>query len=259
MDYLYDGSFEGLLTCIYHNYYQEPATGIYRQEYYQPVLMINSTDVITKPVLAARVYEAIAKKISLDSLDLVYHTFVSSSPVKENLILNYLRLGFRMRAKVDAYHSHPDVHPLHKVAHQVTAEVHRFLGLLRFADTGQFLYAALSPDHHILPLIADHFADRLANERWIIHDKKRKLAVVYDGHNSNKNHFSSQRQWYLTDFPHHGEFSLPQEEQNYQELWQLYFSQISIESRCNPSLQSHFVPRRYRSHLVEFQASARKK
>ncbi len=252
MDYLYDGSFDGLLTCVYHNYYQETASGIFPEEYYQPALMTDSTAVVTDPELSNRVYKAIEKKISVDSLARVYHAYLSSAVNKENLILNYIRLGFRMGSKVDLYHSHPDVHPLHKVARQVTFEVHRLYGLLRFADTGRFLYAGLSPDHNILPLIADHFADRLASERWIIHDQKRKLAVIYDGTNLNKNDLLPQRRWYLTDFPHHWEASLPKEEQYFQELWQLYFKQISIESRCNPRLQSHFVPHRYRHHLVEF-------
>lgn len=252
MEYLYDGSFDGLLTCIYRNYYQEPASGIYQQECYHPTLMIDSTVVVTDSVLAARVYEAIPAKISEDSLNLIYHTYLSSAANKENLILRYLRLGFRMGPKIDLYHSHPDVYPLQKVARQVTLEVHRFLGLLRFADTGRFLYAVLAPDHNILPLIADHFADRLAHERWIIHDQKRNLAVVYDGQDINKN--STQAQWYLTDFSHHLIQSLPEKEQYYQQLWQLYFNQIAIETRCNPRLQSHSVPLRYRSHLTEFQA-----
>lgn len=255
MEYLYDGSFEGLLTCIYYHYYQEPATGICPQEYYQPTFMTDHTVVTTDPDLAARVYAGIENKISSDSLDLVYDTFLSSTPDKDNLILNYLRLGFRMGSKVDLYHTHPAVYPLHKAARQVTREVHRYLGLLRFADTGRFLYAALSPDHHILPLIADHFADRLANERWIIHDQKRQLAVVYDGPNRNS---STQRGWYLTNFPYHMDSSLPKEERYFQELWQLYFYEISIESRCNPRLQSNFVPLRYRRHLVEFQLPSHK-
>ncbi len=258
MDYLYDGSFEGLLTCIYYNYYGEKASGIYRQEDYQPTLMIDSTEVITEPLLAARVYKAIEYKISKTSLDLVYHTFVSCTSNKENLILNYLRLSFRLGSRVDLCHTHPDVYPLRKAAHKVTAEVHRFLGLLRFADAGNFLYAVLSPDHYILPLIADHFADRMAGERWIIHDQKRSLAVVYDGHHTDEDKSGPERKWYITDFPHPGPLPLSQNEQYFQELWQLYFDKISIESRRNPRLQAQFVPYRYRNNLVEFKTSFHK-
>ncbi len=254
MDYLYDGTFDGLLTCIYHNYYQEAADGIYPQEYYQPSLISNSGLVTSNPDHAVRVYKAIEEKISADSLALVYHTFLSSCPGKENIILNYLRLGFHMGAKIDFYHSHPQVHPLHKIARQVTKEVHRFLGLLRFADKGKFLYSSLSPDHDILPLIADHFAERLGNERWIIHDQKRSLAIIYDGQNIHEKKLYPQRQWYLINFDHKLESSMP-EEDCYQELWKLYFTKISIDSRRNPRLQSQFIPQRYRQHLIEFEPS----
>ena len=39
IDYLYDGTFEGLLTCIYENYYTEKASGIFREEAYQSNLL----------------------------------------------------------------------------------------------------------------------------------------------------------------------------------------------------------------------------
>jgi len=254
VDYLYDGSFDGLLTCIYHNYYQEAADGIYPREHYQPSLISKNIIVASNPVNASRVYRAIEEKISEDSLALVYRAFVSSCPDKENIILNYLRLGFRMGAKIDFYHSHPKVHPLHKIARKVSREVERILGLLRFADNGSFLYAGLSPDHDILPLIADHFADRMKNERWIIHDQKRNLAVIYDGNNKCENKLYPQREWYLVNFEHKPDTPIP-EEDGYQELWKLYFSKICIDSRRNPRLQSHFIPLRYRKHLVEFQPS----
>ncbi|MDD4803177.1 MAG: TIGR03915 family putative DNA repair protein [Syntrophomonas sp.] len=253
MDYLYDGSFDGLLTCIYHHYYNETAAGIYQQEYYQPTLLLSSVAVCTDPTLAKRVYQAIEDKISANALVKVYHVYLSSSPDKEELILNYLRLGFKLGAKVDLYHSHSAVYPVHKLDRKVTAETHRFLGLLRFRDSGNFLYAALSPDHHILTLLADHFADRLAGERWVIHDQKRNLAIVYDGKGHCRDNSLLQFKWYLTNFSYHMQADLPPEESHWQLLWQHYFQRISIESRCNPRLQSHFVPQRYRRHLLEFQ------
>jgi len=115
------------------------------------------------------------------------------------------------------------------------------------------LYAALSPDHNILSLIADYFADRMPNECLIIHDQKRKLAIICDGQKQNKDKSSTKSKWYLTDFTYYCEDFTTRGEQYWQELWQLYFHQISIESRYNPRLQSHFVPQRYRRHLVEFQ------
>lgn len=252
MEYLYDGSFDGLLTCIYYHYYHAPAAGIFQQENYQPGLLAENMVVMAESALANRVYRAIEEKISSDALAIIYHVYLSSSLNKENLILNYVRLGFQMGAKVDLHHSHPAVHPIHKLDKKVTGEVQRLLGLIRFQDTGNFLYAAISPDHHILTLIADHFADRLAGERWIIHDQKRRLAIIYDGQNRFDDKSAMQHQWYLTDFSYDLEENSTQEDQQWQELWRLYFNRISIESRYNLRLQSQFVPQRYRRHLLEF-------
>jgi len=132
LEYLYDGSFDGLLTCIYHHYYREAATGIYQQEFYQPTLMLGSTVVLTEPALAARVYKAVEDKISAHALNIIYHVYLSSSPEKEKIILDYLRLGFCMGAKVDLYYSHPSVYSIHKFDRQVTGEAHRFLGIATF-------------------------------------------------------------------------------------------------------------------------------
>ncbi|WP_054696996.1 TIGR03915 family putative DNA repair protein [Syntrophomonas palmitatica] len=251
MDYLYDGSFDGLLTCVYYNYYREKANGIYYREGYQPSLADSSCDVVTNPDYAHRVYKAIEEKLSGNSLHNIYHTFLSSCPDKENLILNYLRLGFRLGAKLDSYHTHPDVQPLHKTARKVTLEVHRLLGLLRFSDNGKFLHAKITPDHNILPLLADHFAERLKNERWLIEDCKRYLAVIYDGQNKN-NRPNTQRPWYLLNLEQPLDSAIL-EQDPYEELWKLYFYKICIDSRRNPRLQAQFVPYRYRKHLVEFQ------
>ena len=38
-DYLYDGTFEGFLTCVYHHYYTEQAAGICLKAEYQSSLL----------------------------------------------------------------------------------------------------------------------------------------------------------------------------------------------------------------------------
>jgi len=250
MDYLYDGTFDGFLTCIYHNYYDEAADGIYPREFYQPSLMNRWMLVTPDQQHAARVYQAIEEKMAGDSLHNIYYAFLAQYPNKETIILNYIRLGFRMGSTIDSYHTHPHVQPLHKIARKVTAEVHRFLGLLRFSDNGRFLHARLAPDHNILPMLADHFAERLKHERWIIEDEKRNQAVIYDGFSRPKG--SRQRHWYIIclDDPLNCEAGA---EDPYQELWKLYFNRIAIESRRNLRLQAQFVPRRYRKNLLEFE------
>ncbi|NLI93885.1 MAG: DNA metabolism protein [Peptococcaceae bacterium] len=244
MDYLYDGSFEGLLTSIYLHYYEEKAEGIYPETNYQYSLMSPSRIVHTDSLLAAKVYDAIERKISHDSLRSVFYVYLSSHPCKENLILKYLLLGFKLGYKIEGYHTHPDILPVIETARKVSFEAHRFLGLLRFAESDNFLYAAFEPDHNILMLIADHFAERLQRENFIIHDRKRDLAVVYN-----------QKDWILSDFHLHKDILFSNSETYFQTLWTEYFTHIGIDSRKNKKLQAHFVPQRYRRNLIEFRMS----
>ena len=54
-DYLYDGTFEGFLTCVYHHYYTEPAAGICLKEEYQSSLLGGFQEVHTDLEKADRV------------------------------------------------------------------------------------------------------------------------------------------------------------------------------------------------------------
>ena len=115
------------------------------------------------------------------------------------------------------------------------------LGLIRFQlYKNNIYYAALEPDHNIAELIAPHFADRMADQNWIIHDLKRNLAVVYN-----------QNEWFSTTFTLEHKLKLEVEEQYYQKLWQQYYDSIAISNRLNPKLQKNFMPQRYWKHLVE--------
>jgi probable DNA metabolism protein len=133
MDYLYDGSFEGFLCCVYLHYYEEKASGIYVQTRYQNKLFQPYKIVDTNYERAERVYEAIESKISSRALKRVYYLLLSNYEEKENIALNYLRLGFRLGAKVDSYHSHPAVYEAQQVARKVANEAHRLAGLVRFS------------------------------------------------------------------------------------------------------------------------------
>lgn len=244
MDYLYDSTFDGLLTCIYYSYYQDKVQAIYPQDHYQFSIVNPSRIIITDTALSSKVYEAIQNKISPQALKQAYYVFLSNHPMKETLILKYLQLGFKLGHKIDSFHTHPEVLPIFRTARKVSFETHRFYGLLRFVETRHFLYASFEPDHNILILLAEHFADRLAEENFIIHDRRRDHAVIYD-----------KQGWYLTDFKTQKNIITSETEAFYQELWTRYFIHIGIKSRQNKRLQNQFVPQRYRNNVVEFRKS----
>ncbi|QIB70629.1 DNA metabolism protein [Aminipila butyrica] len=241
VDYLYDGSFEGFLTCIYWHYYGEKASGIYPAAQYQPSLFYGFTEVQTEAEKATRVYEAIEKKISAYDLQRIYRVFLSSVENRELLLLNYIRLGFKEGSKTSLLHGNPYVFPVAQAEKKIGAEVHRLYGLLRFSVLeGDILYAVVEPDHDILEFMAEHFSDRYKHDPFILHDKRRGKALVAQG-----------GEWYITAFT---EANLPQfsaQEQEYRALWKKYFQTIAIQERTNPTCQKNFMPVRYWKHLTE--------
>lgn len=241
VDYLYDGTFEGFLTCVYHHYATEPASGIFHKDTYQPSLLTESKEVLSEEAFANRVYRGIKKNISSFDLERIYKVFLSSSPEKENLLLRYLQLGFQMGGEISRLHGNPIVFDVQKVDRQVGFEVHRYKGLIRFTVLANgVMYSDVEPDHDVLELLADHFTVRFRDDPFIIHDKKRNKAMIAAG-----------GQWYICEF---NETSLPnqaKEELDYQRLWRNYFDTIAIKERTNKKCQKNFMPVRYWKHLTE--------
>lgn len=245
VDYLYDGTFEGLLTCIYAHYYQEKASGIYSEKNYQANLLHGFVPIKTEEEKATRVYDAIAQKISAYDLGRIYKAFLSCAEAKEIKILQYVRLGFKEGPRISSLHGNPIVFAVQEAEQKVGIEVHRLYGLIRFSvmktPTGQeILYCPLEPDNDVLELLAPHFTDRFAHDPFIIHDQTRKKALI-----------AAEKQWYISDFTQEDVPDISPEEENYRTLWKKYFETIAIKERINPKCQKRCMPVRYWKNLTE--------
>lgn len=248
VDYLYDGTFEGFLTCVHAHYYEEKASGIFIKENYQANLLCDCRFVETDEGKAVKVYEAIEKKISRDDLRRIYRVFLSSKEDKENLLFRYILLGFKVGSGINQLHSNPVVFAVQQRENKVSYETHRIKGLARFsalrntAGCGgqEILYCCFEPDHDILELVASHFADRLKNDPFIIHDKTRNKAIIAQGGS-----------WYISGFTDHDLPEYGVAEMEYQDLWKKYFETIAIKERTNPRCQKNFMPVRYWKNLTE--------
>jgi probable DNA metabolism protein len=268
--YLYDGSFDGFLTCVYEHYHAARADGIYAPGDYQPDLLVPSCAVRTDDGKARTVWEAIRDKISPHALARVYRVFRTSTRDKEIMLLNYLRLCFKQGPQMAFLHTHPLVRPVEAAELKIVGEVHRLCGLVRFSavaapdgggsgggggggacsntndsDSGgsrEILYARITPDHDVLEFLAPHFSDRLKSEPFLIHDTKRERAL-----------FALHRRWHIADFTERDALLLDRtaREEAVQDLWRRYFDTIAIRERTNPRCQRNLMPARYWQHLPE--------
>ncbi|MCC5912661.1 MAG: TIGR03915 family putative DNA repair protein [Clostridiaceae bacterium] len=240
--YIYDGSFEGLLTAIYEAYYRkEKPEKIIAKADLQESFLVTYIHIATEEEKADKVYSAIREKISSRALKNVFYLFLSEDMEAATYIYNYIKLGFSIGGKIDQYHTHDIVQHVHKISHKVGKEAHRLLGLVRFQKLqGDIYYAFIEPDHNVTALLAPHFSKRMASENWIIHDGRRNIAALYN-----------KTCWIIKEGDLQGELLLDEEELAYQEMWQSYFKSIAIKNRKNPKLQRSYMPKRYWRHLIE--------
>lgn len=240
--YIYDGTFEGLLTSIYEAYYRyENPDDIVPKDKEEENFLIERYYIETDTEKAFKVYNSIEEKISKEALQRVFYAYISELPKSGIAILNYLRIGYKMGANVDSNLSNDAVLAMDKIQYKVGMERHRMLGLIRFKmlENG-ILYSSIEPEHNIICLMAPHFANRLSNENWAIHDLKRNTAVFYN-----------KREWVVKNFTLEDDIIVREDEDEYQDLWKAYYKHISIESRKNLRLKKSFMPMKYWKHLIE--------
>jgi probable DNA metabolism protein len=245
--YIYDGSFDGFLSVIYACYYQKVPESIERESSYNFSMLFEDEIIETDMVRSNKVYKAIIEKISKDTLVYIYQAFLSEARGMELKLFKYIQLGFMMGIKVSDFLTDGTVNEVQKYSRKVGFEAHRFLGLVRFQEFNSILYAAIEPTYNILELIGNHFKERLQNEKWVIHDVKRKIGIVYENN-----------EWVLRDLKFEKLESHETEELFYQNLWKVFHKNVSIVEKKNESLQMSHMPKKYWSNLTEMKQQENK-
>lgn len=243
--FIFDGSFEGMLTSIYEAYYRkDKPEEIVPKWQFEPTLLTEPVYIQTDEEKSSKVYNAVKNKISAAALDQIYHVYLSELEGCCTLIYNYIKLGFKIGKDIDLHLHNDIVLGIQNINRKVTYECHRMLGFVRFKSTDSMYYSLIEPDHNILSLIASHFSERLPNENWIIHDLKRDLAVFYN-----------KKEWVITPFNKERAeaFFSTKDSELYETLWKEFFKTIAIDNRINPKLQKRLMPARYWKHLTEIE------
>jgi probable DNA metabolism protein len=244
VNYLYDDTFEGFLTCVWHHWRTGKADGIFSNNgAYQLDLLHYAQTVETDGRKAEAVAEAIMRKISRWDAERIYRVFLTDEPEKEMKLLSYIRLGFKEGPKIRLLHGHPVVAPVQKAEYRFGAEVHRLCGLVRFSELdGGTLFARIEPDNDVLAHLAPHFADRFKSEPFLIHDARRGKAL-----------FAYERRWEVAPFDEGAYLRFSGGEAQIRQLWKEYHAVMATKERLNPKLQRQFMPARYHKYLTEMQ------
>lgn len=238
--YVVDGSEDCFYTAVFDAYRQKDAI-ITSESNLQTELDSRIIEVTTDREKCDRVRKKLRQLDSGAEND-IRLALKSCEPLKENAALEYIRLIIEHGNAARKMLAHPAAMEMNDITGRVTGEVHRLKGFLRFMENEQgVLYAPYSPDNNITDLIAPHFAERFKNQRFVIHDIKRKIAAMYDG------------EQIIITYADSAEIYLSEYEKYFEDLWKQYYKSVNIESRPHERQMKGYMPVRYWKFLPEKQ------
>lgn len=246
---IYDNTFQGFLTAVFEVYeYRHSDVCIVPQCRPQGSLFGGSRVVECNDDKAARVWKGISKHISHAAMHDIYKVFLSELPGMEDKLLQYIQYTFEA-GDVSKDFSDTAVMYIADITRKVHREKHRMEAFVRFRLAADNLYyATIEPDFNVLPLIADHFEKRYADQRWLIYDLHRGYGIYYDLNTVSAIEMDTVHM--LADRSPAAS-ALHEDEAAYEHLWQNYFKSVNIASRKNPKLHRQHMPLRYWRYLTE--------
>ncbi len=138
-----------------------------------------------------------------------------------------------------------------KLARNADREDCHLRGFSRFEELGNgLLYSEIEPKNNIMTFLMTHFADRLPEENFILHDVGRKLYGLHHAESV----VNGKQGWYLIQGEEGGleNMEISSEEIKYQMLFKRFCQTITIDSRRNPKLQQNMLPLHFREFMTEF-------
>lgn len=241
MIYRYDGTSDGMLTCIFEAFARKESPAAILSASQLQASLFETRIIPSDPQKAARVLAGLKRTAGSEAADLVFLTHLTCLPEKELHALAFTRLAMKTGRAVCSMLSDHRVNLLSKAVRFLQTEAHHLCGFVRFIETDGTLVSLIEPRNDVLPLLSEHFCDRYPEERFIIYDKGRMRALM---------HLPG-----MSRIVPMNELKIPaasERELNIHGLWRRFHQTIAIEGRLNQKLQQNLMPLRFRPYMTEF-------
>ncbi|MBI5218952.1 MAG: TIGR03915 family putative DNA repair protein [Bacteroidia bacterium] len=250
--FIYDRTFEGLLTTVFDSYDLKIVPDvIVPKNNLQDSLFGNKIEIITDTVKAERVWNGLEKKLTDGACQLPYKAWLSEMKI-EMLVYKFIRKVFETPFNIEKNYGDEHVLAIRQLNRKVTREACRTLEFLRFQKTtDNIYYASIAPPYNILPVIISHFEKRFTDQHWIIYDIKRHYGVYYDLQQTSE--ITLELNHVNTGTGRISNNAMGESEELYQYLWKDYFQSVNITERKNLRLQMNFMPKRFWQYMTEKQ------
>lgn len=239
--YLYDGSFEGFLCCVYESFAQHELPFAVWTPQRETATLYQVKDIATDPAVARRVFASFGKKLGAETEYLVSRDFLSGQEDKELLLLRFLHLAFALGPGTVKREGHPVVAPLYAMKKSLDWEVDKFQGFVRFEEHDGMLGAVIHPKNYILPLLRPHFCGRFPEEDFMIYDAVHQAVLLHEGRSTR-----------LLELAAPLELPPPNaRERQFQALWTQFYKTLEIKARHNEKGRMTHCPKRFWGDMVE--------
>jgi len=249
--YIYDGSFEGLLSCIFAIYSTRNQPEAIFEKHRSPLLLGDVIELDSNEDFAARVLNGINSRTNNKGAEIAYKMFLSELPQREMDIFYFIKtvIEYNNPSILENF-ANEYILKASQITKMIHREIHRMHAFVRFQKSREgIFYAAIEPDFNVLPLLGDHFERRYADQPWIIFDMQRHYGLYYD---------LTRTVFVTMDNPvfniHSGDLNaeiVDEKEKIYQALWGNYFQSVNIQARKNLKLHLRHMPKRYWKYLIE--------
>lgn len=181
----YESGFDGLLSavayCLRHKVLPQ---GLLPDS--EPTLLSDCLNVATeygvRRLFVKTLQQRIGRQQGMQIMETAWYAWLAELPGISEDLYAFIRLALQQQVDPSGQLYIPEIAHVTAAARKTGNQAHHYLGFLRFSRQQEFYLADFEPDCHVLPLIVPHFADRLADQTFVIRDLRRQLAALHLAH-----------------------------------------------------------------------------
>lgn len=248
--FFYDKTFDGLLTAVFDAYSSKTFPDrLLKMGEPAPLFTEICRTVYSDEERAQRVWTGLQQKLPKQACNMLLYAWLSEIDRVDELLFRYIRKIFDGPAQASANFGDADVLEVRNIARKVSHEALYLKQFVRFSKTAdQIYFAPVRPIYNALSLVVDHFANRFADQQWIIYDMRRKYGYFYNLHEVSEIVFAENE---LSDSKISA-LQTTDDDKLFQQMWKEYFKALAIKERINPRLQRKNMPVRFWQYLTEY-------
>ena len=183
----------GIFSAIYDAWkivLSSGETGIALKGMMNQELFCEYTESAESEKKAIAVENMIKKNLGMEVYRNIYYAILAEDAKKANAVLGMMQEARRIhdKRKIMEHLSHKQVRKVFELKRTVENEAHCFQEFIRFSELESgVLFSKIAPKNQVLTCIADHFANRLPLENWMIYDETHQMFLIH----------RKQQNWFL--------------------------------------------------------------